>query len=277
MAKTSKNSAELAESPVPDRRQKVHSAEVGMDVLKALARVGGSSSLKGLAEHLDENPAKIHRYLVSLISAELVNQDPISGHYFLGHEAILVGIAAMRRSEPISCAAEEMLLLSDSQGLASNLAVLGNRGPTIVRWQDPDKPIAVNVRIGSVLPVLWSALGRIFAAYSRSGEVGRMAREELTQASASQLEIFPDLNAVQTMLTDIRRWECAPIRDVMLPGLSAIAAPIFDAEGRLVAAISILGMSSGFDESPGGELARTIKDSAARVSRRLGWTPDSFK
>ena len=48
------------------RRQRVQSAETGMVVLKGLARLGGRASLTALALHVQQSPAKVHRYLMSL-------------------------------------------------------------------------------------------------------------------------------------------------------------------------------------------------------------------
>jgi DNA-binding IclR family transcriptional regulator len=45
------------------------------------------------------------------------------------------------------------------------LAVWGSYGPTIVRWEECRLPIAVSVRVGSVLRLLDSATGLVFAAF----------------------------------------------------------------------------------------------------------------
>jgi DNA-binding IclR family transcriptional regulator len=39
---------------------------------------------------------------------------------------------------------------------------MGNKGPTIVRIEEPGLPVTVNARVGSVMPLLWSATGRVF-------------------------------------------------------------------------------------------------------------------
>src|SRR6201986_636579 len=89
---------------IRERRQRMQSAETGMAVLKALARIGGRASLTALAAHIDENPAKVPRYLASLMEEGLVSQDAVSQHYFLGVEALLIGVAAMRQADPIRVA-----------------------------------------------------------------------------------------------------------------------------------------------------------------------------
>ena len=87
-----------------ERRQRVQSAETGMVVLKGLAAIGGSASLTALSAHIDQSPAKVHRYLVSLMQEGLVDQDSTSQHYVLGPALIPIGLAAMRQAEQIRLA-----------------------------------------------------------------------------------------------------------------------------------------------------------------------------
>lgn len=84
-----------------ERRQRVQAAETGMAVLKGLARLGGRASLTAIAAHIDESPAKVHRYLASLIEEGLVAQESGTQQYHLGLEALQIGLAAMRQADPI--------------------------------------------------------------------------------------------------------------------------------------------------------------------------------
>ena len=133
-----------------------------MAVLKGLARLGGRASLTALAAHVDESPAKVHRYLASLMEEGLVAQDGGSQHYHLGAEAIQIGLAAMRQADPIRVAEPSLIRLRESLEVTCFVAVMGNKGPTIVRFEEPGLPVTVNVRVGSVMSMLWSATGRVF-------------------------------------------------------------------------------------------------------------------
>src|SRR5690606_30773946 len=73
-----------------ERRQSVQAADTVVAVLKGLASLGGGASLTTLAAHLSENPAKVHRYLVSLIDGGLVTQNANTQQYTLGLEAMLI-------------------------------------------------------------------------------------------------------------------------------------------------------------------------------------------
>lgn len=252
------------------RRSKVQSAGTGMAVLKTLAAMGGAAPLTALAGRLGESPAKIHRYLASLVEAGFVIQDPATSRYVLGPESLAIGLAAMRQSDALTLAAAELARLSESHDLSCFVSVLGNAGPTIVRWSEPVQPVAVNVRVGSVMPVLWSATGRAFGAFARSAVLDALVAGELAGATPAHRRQLPDREAVDRLFGDIRSLGCAPVRDVMLNGISAVAAPVFNADGAVTVVMTALGPTGAFDPAPDGETALAVCRAAAAVSKRLG-------
>lgn len=76
-------------------KQKVRSAEVGTDILKALAELSPATSLSRLAEHVQMPASKVHRYLQALIASGFAEQNPATNHYGLGREALRIGLAAL--------------------------------------------------------------------------------------------------------------------------------------------------------------------------------------
>jgi DNA-binding IclR family transcriptional regulator len=57
-------------------------------------------------------------------------------------------------------------------------------------------------------------------------------------------------------------------------GLSSVAAPIFDATDRCVAALSVSGRTPDFT-GPGRreQIGHALREAAEEISRRLGWHP----
>lgn len=254
-----------------ERRQRVQSAETGMAVLMGLARLGGRASLTALAQHVGESPAKVHRYLVSLMQGELVCQDAASQQYWLGPAAIHVGLAAMRQVEPIRCAEPALQRLREQLGVTCFLAVMGNLGPTIVRFEEPGLPVTVNVRAGSVLPLLWSATGRAFLGAQDDARIAALAEAELAAASPQRRAQLDAHEPVQALRGEVIRRGCAWVRDTNLPGISAVAAPVFDYTGHVAAVLTALGATGGFDPDPDGATAQAVRSAARSVSAALGW------
>ena len=261
--------------PEPDqRRQRVQAAETCLAVLKALTTLGGRASLTAIGAAVDESPAKVHRYLASLMAEGLVEQDRGGTQYALGSEAIRVGLAAMRQSDPIRVAEPALLHLRETLQVTSFVAVMGNLGPVIVRFEEPSLPVTVNVRVGSVMSMLWSATGRAFFAFMDDRrQVDALGQQELEQAPAAKRALLSKKDPLNSLRAEIRAAGCASIRDINLPGISAVAAPVYDYTGHVVAVLCALGASGGFDPDPQGAIARAICAEAATVSASLGYRP----
>lgn len=266
---------EIDESAAPgphQRRQRVQAAETCLAVLKALATLGGRASLTAIGAAVGESPAKVHRYLASLVAEGLVEQDRGGTQYALGGEAIRVGLAAMRQSDPIRMAEPALAYLRESLQVTSFIAIMGNLGPTIVRFEEPSLPVTVNVRAGSVMSMLWSATGRAFFAFmDEQAQADALLARELEQAPADKRAWLDGRDPLGCLRAEIRAAGCASIRDTNLPGISAVAAPLYDYTGHVVAVLCALGASGGFDPDPQGPVARAVCEQASQVSASLGF------
>jgi len=257
---------------VYERRQRVQSAETGMVVLKGLAAIGGNASLTALSAHVGENPAKVHRYLLSLMQEGLVDQDSASQRYLLGPELIQIGLAAMRQAEPIRCAEPALIRLREQFEITCFVAVMGNKGPTVMRIEEPGLAVTINVRAGSVMSLLWSATGRVFLGLLDEARVRLMAGEELTSATPYMRGLLPSAHPIETLQKEIQAGHCAVVRDTYQPGISAVSAPVYDFNGRVCAVITALGASGGFDPSIDGAIGIAVQCEAGATSRLLGYS-----
>lgn len=266
------------EKPTPpralERRQRVQSAEMGMAVLKGLAGLGGNAGLTALATHVGESPAKVHRYLVSLIQEGMVEQEAGSQRYFLGPGLIQIGLAAMRQAEPIRLAEPALIRLRESLEITCFVAVMSNKGPTIMRFEEPGLPVTVNVRAGSVMSMLFSATGRVYLGLLDEARIRKIAEDELASSSAEMRAMLPATNAIDSVRAEVRALRCAVVRDIYLPGISAVAAPIYDFTGRVCASITALGPSGGFDPSADGVIGKAVCLEARETSARLGYVDE---
>jgi len=242
-------------------------------VLKELAALGGRATLTALAARVGEPPAKVHRYLASLMEESFVTQDPNTQQYALGPQCITLGLAAMRIADPVRLAEPALVRLRESLEVTCFVAIMGNRGPTIMRFEEPGLPVTVNVRAGSVMSLLWSATGRLFLALLDESRVRKLAQEELANAPDDLRAQLDRADPIGRLQRDIRAAGFATVRDTNLKGISAVAAPLIDANGHLCATLTALGATGGFDSSADGTIAKALREEAARISAALGYTP----
>jgi len=160
--------------------------------------------------------------------------------------------------------------------VTSFVAVMGNLGPTIVRMEEPSLPVTVNVRVGSVMSLLWSATGRAFFAFMEDDARIRSALlREWNEAPENKRVLLDAADPLGRLRHNIRAAGCAAVRDTNLSGISAVAAPLYDYSGCVVAVLCALGASGGFDPDPDAAIARAVRTAAAQVSASLGYAGES--
>lgn len=257
----------------------IQSIEVGGQLLLAMVHHGRPMALKDLAREADMVPAKAHPYLVSFGRIGLIEQDAATGHYFLGPLALQLGLISLSQANPVHVATAVLPGLAQQLGHTVALTVWGARGATIVRLEESPAPIHVNMRHGTVFSLASTASGRLFAAHLPVAEVQRMLKAEQQRAAAAPQatgpgmpppQPVPDWDALQAQLALVRQHGISRSEGEVLPGIHAMAAPVFDHRGTLVLALTAIGPASLFDTAWDGQVARVLKESAAQVSQRLG-------
>ena len=250
------------QNPAP-RRQKVQSAQVGTEILKGLATRGPSTSLSGLAEQVGMPASKVHRYLQALMASGFAVQDPITGHYSLGREALLVGMAAMRNLDVVRTVLPRLVELRDACNETCFLAVWGNQGPSVVQVEKPARVLTVVTQLGSVLPLLTSSTGLVFSAFLPEVETRDLIEAELAQPGA------PSREALEQTLGAIRQTGLHSIHGLLMSGVNALSVPVFSLGHRLEGVITMVGTPSSFDADPEGRHAHTLMQVAESISFSL--------
>jgi DNA-binding IclR family transcriptional regulator len=256
-------------------RAGIQSVEVGFALLDVLAQATGPLMLRDLASAAGMSAAKAHRYLVSFQRLHLVVQDA-NTRYELGPATLRLGLATLSRLDAVKMARERLPTLMDQTGHTLALAVWGNRGPTLVHWQETPLAMPVSLRLGDVMPLLSSATGRCFAAFIGHGGAADKARPmldaELALARKLGRSDLPSNPAqVQALLIETRAQGLGRVVNVLLPGISGLCAPVFDADGHLALGVVSLGSSATFDADWQGPIAQALRAFSQQLSADLGW------
>lgn len=236
----------------------IQSVEVGGRLLLALVHEGRPMALKDLAQAAGMTPPKAHPYLVSFGKLGLIAQEEASGHYGLGPLAMQLGLISLQQSDPVRLASAQLPGLAQVVGQTVGIAVWGPRGATIVRTEPGPLPVHVAMRHGTVMSLRGTASGTLFAAWLPHAEI------RASDPSASFDAAF------ERELAAVRDTGVATANDGVVAGVSALAAPVFDAGNRLVLSLTAIGPSASFDVRPDGAPARALKACAAELSRQLG-------
>ncbi|HKQ84946.1 MAG TPA: IclR family transcriptional regulator [Steroidobacteraceae bacterium] len=246
----------------------IQSIEVGGRLLVALAQASGPMMLRDIAGKAQMPAAKAHRYLVSLMRMGLVEQGSENGLYDLGPFALQLGLSALARLDPVTVAAPFLSQLREDIGHTVALAVWANQGATIVRWLGADTPVAASLRVGSVMPLTRSATGNAFLAFLPPQTTARWIKSELAEHVRKGLTPTT-AHEVERLTTKTRRLGYARTSE-FIPGISGMAAPVFDHTGAMVFALVALGYSRPFDEQF-DRISAAVLRAAQALSQRLGF------
>lgn len=241
----------------------IQSIEVGGQLLLALAHHGRPLALKDLAREAAMSPAKAHPYLVSFQKIGLVEQEAGSGRYGLGPLALQMGLIGLQQYDPVRLAGPLIEELAVETGLTVAIVLWGNRGPTVVRVAEAPNPVHVAMRHGTVMSLRDTASGRLFAALLPANVVKAVLGSEGTALHADK--------AFQAELKAIQDGALARVDGAAVPGVAAIAVPVFDVASHLVLCLTAIGPSATFDSRTEGPLAQALVREARALSTRLGW------
>jgi len=242
----------------------IQSVEVAAGLLRALIASGRPAPLKDIAGLARLHPGKAHRYLVSLTRAGLVEQDAATGHYGIGALAIALGLAGQRNVDVVRVARSRLPALRDTIDETVLLALWSQQGPVVFDLEESARPVTMNVRVGSILPLLTTATGRVFAAFLPDPLTRTLIAAERAATRTSNA-------AIGKLLARTRTIGLAHVSGDLVPGVNALAAPVFDHKGRIAAVIGVLGRREDLDVAFDGPVARALREAADGISQRLGF------
>lgn len=245
------------------RRQKVQSAQIGTDILKGLAELSPLTSLSKLAEHVGMPASKVHRYLQALIASGFAEQDPATGHYCLGREALFVGMAAVRSLDVAREALPKLIELRDEFNETCFLAVWGNQGPSVIHVEKPARAITVVTQVGSVLPLLSSSTGLVFSTYLPEADTQPILQRELAAPGA------PSADELAQQLSAIRSRGIHGVHGLLMSGVNALSAPIFSVGNRVAGVITMVGADPSFSADLTSPHAEKLQAVASAITLRM--------
>ena len=158
---------------------------------------------------------------------------------------------------------ETMELLSQETKEAINLAVLvGDEVQQIAQLDS--KYLMGNVNwVGLSVPTHCSAVGKSFLAFGSAATTGRL-KKRTAKSLTNRAALEKDLKKVRA-----RGWSLSDSE--LEVGLTAIGAPIFGADGRMVAALSVSGPAMRLTTSRVEVIGALIARQAIRISQQLGY------
>jgi IclR family KDG regulon transcriptional repressor len=226
-----------------------------------------------LATRLDLHKNNVFRLLATLEQFGYIEQSRLNERYRLGVRAFELGQSYLRSLDLLRRARPILQELAERSGESAHVARLQGFDVVHLEGVASSQLVGTGLRMGLRLPVHCTALGKVLLGCG-SGELREGFDREIAAAGlvrrtdatiTDRDKLFEHLRTVAVSGFALDLEECER-------GLSCGAAPVFDAEGHVAAALSVSGPSFRLDEARLiQEVVPLVTAEAERLSRELGY------
>jgi DNA-binding IclR family transcriptional regulator len=248
----------------------LRSVERAISVLEVLA-ARGEAGVTEVASEIAVHKSTAFRLLGALEGGGLVEQTGHRGKYRLGFGLIPLAGAVSDRLDVVQQGRAACARLATELGETVNVAVLRDHFTVNVDQVRGPSTVASHNWIGQLTPLHCTSSGKVLLAHldpaTRAELLVRAGTPALTPRTVSAT------GRLEEQLVRVREAGYATAIEEYEVGLNAVAAPVFDRSGQVIAAVSVSGPSYRFDEQRIRHVVVPLLASTADISRRMGYRP----
>ncbi|MGD9697369.1 MAG: IclR family transcriptional regulator [Thermoleophilia bacterium] len=249
-------------------RYRIQAIERAVGILNAFSAEEPELGVTELAERLGLHKSTVHRFMVNLDAAGLVERNPRTGRYRLGLRIFELGGLVMQQMNLWDEALPFLEGLVRDTGETGHLAVLDGGEAIYIERVEARRALRVPSAIGRGYPAHATNLGKVLLA-----DLPRHRLEEIVAErglAAFTPNTITDIERLDADLEEIRGRGYAVDNEEYDEGLRCIGAPVRDHSGRVVAALGIGGPVTRITPGRVSELGELVMAAAGGLSRRLG-------
>lgn len=250
------------------QRKTTHlSLQRAIAILRVFTEAEPELTVTEISRRLDIHKSTVSRILATLLDQGMVWHNPSTGRYSLGMTLVELAGIALGQIDVRAAALPHLESLEERVGETVSVKIQRGGEAVTVAYVATHKPVRHVVWIGRRTPLRTTASGKVFLA-----SLHATGREWVSLAGA---DIFgPELDgwqeSIAAELTRITEQGFASEVDEYEEGTSAIAAPILDATGIAVGAVSVGGPSFRFGLAERQRATGPLLETAAAIGRNLG-------
>jgi DNA-binding IclR family transcriptional regulator len=236
----------------------------GLDVIEACA--DGPILLAALADRLGLTRSTTHRLATALIERRYLASIPRQG-YVLGPELLKLGFLAQRQADIVQTARPHLEALAASSEDTVHLGVLDEDRALYLDKIPGRRRIDIRSRVGDRHPLTSTGLGKALLIDEREERwMTLFDREQAAGDFAVERDVW--LGRMRDYVASGHTFDLEENEDA----IRCVAAPIRDASGRVVAAISVSSAAQYMDDDRMQALSADVRRVAGAIARDLGWS-----
>lgn len=229
----------------------------------------GSFGVSDLSRRLDLNKSTVYGILNTLAHHRFLDREESTKKYRLGPALLDLGSLVGARLSVREVAHPYLIRLAERFRTTVLLASYVPDGRVlIVDSETPELDFKISASVGSRISHWASPFGKLFHAAMAPAALAELLDRHPMTPHTSCTTVDPA--AYLDLLAQVRRQGFATDDEEFLHGIRGVGVPVNDQEGRVVAALVVLGFCRIMDERMIASLKEALPESGRRISRRLG-------
>jgi DNA-binding IclR family transcriptional regulator len=246
----------------------VQSVDRAISVLEILAQ-RGEAGVSEVAGEIDVHKSTAFRLLGALESRGLVEQAGERGKYRLGFGIVRLAGAVTGRIDITQQGRPVCERLAEELGETVNIAVMQEHYAINLYQVRGPGAITAHNWVGQLTPLHATSSGKVLLSHLPSKERSALLAEAgLKKVTARTITAKTKL---EKSLAEVRERGYAWTLEEFEIGLHAMAAPVRNRDGQVIAALSASGPAYRFTEGRMHELAPVLLKGAEEISHRMGY------
>lgn len=244
--------------------------ERALILLRYIVDNPGGLSIREASRSLGYNPSTVQKLVQALESQGYVVQDAMTNRYHLGPEAVQMGLAALSRLNLRRIAHPYLEQLSQDSQETALLAITRGDYAVYIDKVVSTQAILMDAPLGAQRPYNCTAVGKILLMDFSDEEIERLSLKNVFEQRT--VNSITDLGKLKKEIEKVRSLGWSQDNGEYTEGLNCVAAPVYDHEGRIVAALTVSGPAERITNNLESLLA-IVKSYALAISEELGYRP----
>jgi len=245
----------------------VQSVDRAIAILYLLAQ-RGEAGVTEVAAELGVHKSTAFRLITALDTGGLIEQDGERGKYRLGRGILRLAAATAGGLELPTESRQVCRQLAAELGEAVNLAILDGAEATNILQEYGTSTITGRNWIGQRTPLHATASGKVLLSWMDAVALKEILASTLPHYTA---QTVAEPAALEAELAAVRDRGWASTSEEFEIGLNAVAVPVRDATGDVVAAVGVSGPSYRLTIESFPEVAARLIAGSEEISARLGY------
>ena len=252
-------------------RYQVPALQRGLLVLTQFSRDERQLSGAELSRRLGLPRASVFRILQTLEQLGFVDRVGDTAHYKLGMAVLRLGFEYLASMELTELGRPIIDELCNATGLSAHLVVRDGREVVFVGKSVGRSIMSNSIQVGARLPAHATVLGRVLMADLSTGELAELYRRVPLTAFTDQTPTT--ITALKQLIDADAQKGYGVSQGGFESSISTIAAPVWDENHHVSAAVSVAVPAQQVEPEQLAELVAQVRSAAQRLSQRINHVP----